>query len=734
MNSQITVRRHFLKKLQSPLTIGFTAIADFTSFIGQEYLAGIIQACRNYGVNFINMTSAIRPTLFIDTSFFKQYLAKIPFMRAPLLDGLITWASSLSGYMKNEEIQNLFENLSTVPRVDIGYLDIPGVPSIRIDNDYSIHLLVKHLVKVHKFSDIAFFGSKFSHPHLLRLNSYRKAMADFNLPVSDNMIFLADSLDEQDVAAQVDRFLKNKKRPSAILTSSDIIAHTVIEELEKNGIRVPEDIAVTGFNNQLAGLTSTSPITTIDLAYFKRGYEAVELLIDQIMGSTPEKDRTVPTSLVVRQSCGCFEEAIIDAMTGDFSSFAPPPASDLKNENEIRLYLEKSLSTAFPFSANLKKRKAALISAIVSDLSSGNSSSTNILSWFRREITSQKYSVSSIRSSINSSLTNEISTLRRIILPLVSGNPELLHKIENIFQALRSLHTIHDRYEMISEQAESYKPANLMNLALTLSSCENLRQIENTLRIKLPGISISGIILCLSPFLSENLEFANIEMIFPDRQSDFFGLLPIKVREPAVFPKKLFPNDSPFFLTLIPLYPARKFLGYAYINMNENGNLALYDDLQELLSQNLYRIYVKEGKTKPNTLITNRDELIEKVPITTEESSSSLKGKLTGEAVVDYLLDHIDEACDLDKMANFFGMSKSYLVRRVRELTGYTTQTLHERLKIEQAKKLIKSGKMKMNDIASRLGFSNPNYFSNVFKKVTGMRPTQFAQSKAAHK
>ncbi len=174
MHSQITARRNFLKNRSSPLTIGFTAIADFTSFIGQEYLAGIMRAAENYGVNFINMTSAIRPSLFVDTSFFKQYLAKIPFMRAPLLDGLITWASSLTTYMKNEEIQNLFASLSPLPLVDIGYIDIPGVPSIRIDNDYSIHLLVEHFVKTHGFTKIAFFGSKFSLPHQLRLDAYKK--------------------------------------------------------------------------------------------------------------------------------------------------------------------------------------------------------------------------------------------------------------------------------------------------------------------------------------------------------------------------------------------------------------------------------------------------------------------------------------------------------------------------------------------------------------------------------
>ena len=764
MHRQITARRNFLKKRASPLTIGFTAIADFSSFIGQEYLAGIMRASENYGVNFINMTSAIRPSLFVDKSFFSQYLAKIPFMRSPLLDGLVTWASSLSGYMKNEEIQNLFASLSPLPLVDIGYLDIPNVPSIRIDNDYSIHLLVEHLVKVHGFSKIAFFGSKFSLPHRLRLESFKKAMSDFGLEANDDLIFLADSLDAQDVAEQVERFIHlfeqscrhsersceeqkvnnggfdklNHRHPQAILTSTDIIAHTVIEELEKHGVRVPDDVAVTGFNNQLASLTSSSPITTIDLAYFKRGYEAVELLIDRIMerdaSASPQHDNsanahTVPTSLVVRQSCGCFESEILDSENDSQNLDFPVPRANA-SEIEIRDYLQKSIDSEFSFLG--EERKKSLISAVFSDIYYTNTPPHTILTWFRRGISERKYPLYILKIGLNSQnereIMHEISSLRRIILPLVSENPEISRKIENIFHALRSLANVRDRYEMQADSVESYKSTNLMSLALALSSAENLRQVENILKINLPLLSLTGLILCLAPALCDDLNIVNIEMVFPDSQNEFLEFLPLKVREPALFPKRFFPK-KPFSVMLIPLFHAQKYLGYAYIFMND-GNLALYDDLQELLSQNLYRIFVKEGKTEQKSLlIANREELAESVPITPEENPIVHGGKLNAQSIVDYLLDHIDEMCDLDKMSSYFGLSKSYLTRRTKELTGYPTQILHERLKIEQAKNLIKSGKMKMNDIALRLGFSNPNYFSNVFKKVTGMRPTEFAEN-----
>ena len=299
--------------------------------------------------------------------------------------------------------------------------------------------------------------------------------------------------------------------------------------------------------------------------------------------------------------------------------------------------------------------------------------------------------------------------------------------MENVFHSLRTLQSVHERYEMISNQGDSSKTTNLMSLALALSTAESTKQLENMLRVKLGSLSIPGIILCLSPAFSDDLNSAVLEMVHPDSQNEFSPLLPLKIREPALFPKRFFP-DAPFSLTLSVFFHAGKYLGYAYIFMN-NGNLALYDDLQELLSQNLYRIYLKEGKTATRTrLVPDREKLTESVPFSPEENPVVKGGKLTAQNIVDYLLDHIDEMCDLEKMAQFFGMSKSYLTRRTKELTGYSTQILHERLKIEQAKNLIKSGKMKMNDIALRLGFSNPNYFSNVFKKVTGLRPTEFAQ------
>ena len=86
-------------------------------------------------------------------------------------------------------------------------------------------------------------------------------------------------------------------------------------------------------------------------------------------------------------------------------------------------------------------------------------------------------------------------------------------------------------------------------------------------------------------------------------------------------------------------------------------------------------------------------------------------------------MEHLSEMTNLDKMASDLGVSKSHLIRKARELTGFTIQNLHERMKVEQAKNLLLLNTLRLGEIAVRLGFQNQNYFSSVFKKNTGLSP-----------
>ena len=308
--------------------------------------------------------------------------------------------------------------------VDIGYLDIPGVPSIRIDNQQSVALLVEHLVSVHGFKKIAFLGSSSAIPHRTRLEMFRKAMALHNLPVNDNMVFMTDSLGEQDVDSKISELMSiygigNHLSIDAIITASDIIAKEAISSLKKRGLCVPDDVAVTGFNNQLSSLTAPSPVTTIDLAYFNRGYKAVEILIDRIMA--PQNallSYRVPTSLVIRQSCGCFEESVFLA-SGCGSALEQ---HSLQSELEVRTYLRSSFEKTF--SKIGTERIKSLITASLSDIYG-----TNVPPPFKYPQMVQKGTFSSASfGKITEKQPELLSLLKRRVFPQADSPSPLLRQ------------------------------------------------------------------------------------------------------------------------------------------------------------------------------------------------------------------------------------------------------------------------------------------------------------------
>ena len=727
MYSGISKRRAFLanhKNSGSRVTIGFTGIADFRSFIGQEYLAGMQKAASDYDLNFINFAGAIKYSLFDDINFIKHYLKTFKFMRMPLVDGLVTWASSLREFLDSDTIITTFSRLKPLPMVDIGYLDIPGIPSIRIDNKYSIEILINHLVAQHHYTRFAFVGSLSSSPHKDRLNCYHEQLAKHGIQEIENSVFMAKDMDSASISDSmeefVQRFVKNGHcEIDCIVTSSDIIAASVIEALDKHGISVPMDVAVTGFNNQYAGISARSPVTTLDLEYFKRGYSAVELLIDRIM--EPRKDFetvSVPTSLLVRQSCGCFEKAVVEA--GDFSINEKSLLPDSSvSEEDFRTAFFQKIREIFPMLP--ESTISSLIDAIFIDIYEERKTSA-MLVWCQKFLQDMRKDA----SLVNTDLQQYISRLRRLVLPMVKENDAQFLKIENIFHQLRTLSSVFTEYDKVSRYDGMYSMNNLSQIAINFASATSGKQIQDVLRLQLGEMGISGIVLALSENMTSDIGAASVELVLPEVPFMFKGKLPLKVQEPILLPKTLFPQNRRFNVILETLHHGEKYFGYAFLEVGSQ-NIPLCDTVGLLLSNALNQVYIHEGRTKDKSLFVNNDQLISVLNIPKEDDERH--SGLTATQITNYLLDHINEMTNLDQMSDDLSVSKSHLVRRAKELTGYTIQTLHEKLKIEQAKKLLQIDSIKLTEIAARLGFQNQNYFSSVFKKNTGLSPRNWAKN-----
>ena len=98
---------------------------------------------------------------------------------------------------------------------------------------------------------------------------------------------------------------------TAVLASNDESAIGAMAALRAAGLRIPQDIAIIGFDDSLEAVTQAPPLTTLHSSPFEMGFQALELLLELIEGrKTNTRVVQVPMHLVIRQSCGCRTDTV----------------------------------------------------------------------------------------------------------------------------------------------------------------------------------------------------------------------------------------------------------------------------------------------------------------------------------------------------------------------------------------------------------------------------------------
>jgi LacI family transcriptional regulator len=135
-----------------------------------------------------------------------------------------------------------------------------------------------------------------------RRDGYTRALLDHGLPIERAlMVEMSASGEDGDLALQ--RLLAMPKPPDAIFAASDGMALRAMEVIHAQGLRIPEDIAVVGFDDQPNAQKADPPLTTVRQPMREMGVCATELLLQVIDGGLTEpRHLTLPTSLIIRGS------------------------------------------------------------------------------------------------------------------------------------------------------------------------------------------------------------------------------------------------------------------------------------------------------------------------------------------------------------------------------------------------------------------------------------------------
>ena len=101
---------------------------------------------------------------------------------------------------------------------------------------------------------------------------------------------------------------------------------------------------------------------------------------------------------------------------------------------------------------------------------------------------------------------------------------------------------------------------------------------------------------------------------------------------------------------------------------------------------------------------------------------------LSADRLYRYLHDHMAQPLSLDHMAEAFGVSKEHLCRVAKTVLGMTIVNQAEQIKIDWATVLLHQPELSIADVARRVGYVDPLYFSKVFRKHMGASPRQWRQ------
>ena len=221
------------------------------------------------------------------------------------LDGVILVSGALMADISYETYLEFCKPFQSIPAVSIS-VPVSGMTSILIDSKNGMKQAVLHLIKEHRYRRIAFIKGPENHPEALqRFNAYREALEESGIPHDPLLVVAGDFRPESGRDAV--RILMDERgiKPDAIVSANDNMAYTVFEEIKKRGYFVPEDIALTGFDDQEDMRYLSVPYTTVSQPLYRQSVEAVGLLNRKLNGEDVEIERLLPSRLIIRQTCGC---------------------------------------------------------------------------------------------------------------------------------------------------------------------------------------------------------------------------------------------------------------------------------------------------------------------------------------------------------------------------------------------------------------------------------------------
>lgn len=224
------------------------------------------------------------------------------------VDGLIIASLNLE-YRANDYIRRLHEE--NFPYIMVSYMHDPDYWYVGLDQELGGYMATEHLIKLGYKSIGYVHVGKGNLLCEVRKNGYYRALMEYDIPYDADKIFYP-SKDEKDT--EMDRFklgyefgkkfVQLDKKPEALFLYSDLVALGFQKSISEKDIKIPDDVAIVGFDDIEIAKFSSVPLTTIHQPADQIGSLAVEIIQKRIDKNDIGNRTILKPELIVRESCG----------------------------------------------------------------------------------------------------------------------------------------------------------------------------------------------------------------------------------------------------------------------------------------------------------------------------------------------------------------------------------------------------------------------------------------------
>ncbi len=566
-------------------TIGYLCSEIQRDFALWPWL-GMVDAAGRYDVNFITFMGGILRPL---NGFGGQANVLCDLAGAGCLDGLIIWPPVMGVYLSAREIEEFCRRYFPSVPVVLMQETMRGVPRVTIDDYLGCRMAVDHLIETHNYRRIAFAGMFEHHVGFKeRYRAYRDSLKAHGLPMDkalakpwfpDQHVHPSGRVHQEVFQDWVRQALENNVE--AIVGISDTIALQIIETLHSLGVGIPADVAVVGFDDFKQSQVITPPLTSANPSFYELGQKAVEILLASLEGRSAPEETVVAPRLMVRQSCGCIDPAVVQAVAGPVE----------------------------PKDKRLPEALAGRREEIVAEIARASGSSAGTAAWagqlldrFAAEASGK--SPGGFLSALDEALRREmaadrdvaawqgaVSALRRHSLPYLSGVS--LTRAEDIWgQARVAIGQAAAQFQARQTVRLEHQTQIVQEISQALLSTFDADQIMNVLAGGLPRLGIPSCRLALyedpQPYRYPQPapEWSRLELAYDEKGRAALEPNGLRYRTSALMPEELLPRERRYSMVVEPLYFQENQLGFIILEVGPRAG-SIYEALRAQISSTL---------------------------------------------------------------------------------------------------------------------------------------------------